>query len=100
MMLDHKTLGVPLELITKSIKNVCKHGKCTKRNMKDECEYTTKLMVSHEDKGGNTRYVIKWYRFTADNDTIEPSPNILRHFMKRFWRKINKAQMKHQKQEI
>lgn len=48
-------------------------------------EYTVGRIVAHASTGDNIRNVVRWYGYTASNDTVEPPKLTPHHFIARYW---------------
>lgn len=47
-------------------------------------EYVVDHIVSDVIENGETEYLVRWYRNSKDDDTLEPSANIPHHFIVRY----------------
>lgn len=77
---------------------IWENTKCSKRKRNDDREYTIDHIVCHAGGGANTPYDIRWYGYSAANDTIKLSANIPTNFIERYWRK-KKGQTKRVKRQ-
>lgn len=58
--------------------------KCTSENKNLNCEYTMYPTVLQLSRGADLQYVVKWYEYSAADDTIEPSANKLSYFITQY----------------
>lgn len=48
-------------------------------------EYTVDKIIRHIGLGRNIKYVIRWYGYSSEDNTIEPPRRILYQFVARYW---------------
>jgi len=53
----------------------------------EQREYVVDRIISHEGKGRNKKYVVRWYGYAPEHDTVEPPENLPQHFIRRYWRR-------------
>ena len=53
-------------------------------------EYVVDKIVRHVDDEGDTKYVVRWYGYGADEDTVEPAEHLPRHFIDRYWKRVGR----------
>lgn len=49
-----------------------------------QTEYAVEKIVCHKDHCRKQQYIVQWYEYKTENDTLEPARNILRHFITRY----------------
>lgn len=73
-------------------KSFCNYAKGAKKCTKVDSRYKIDHIVGHVSEGRNTRYVIKWYVYTAVNDPIKQLSDAQWHSSSRYlqnWLKEN-----------
>ncbi len=51
-----------------------------------------KTVVNHYvDRNGEMKYRVRWYGFSASQDTWEPEHHLPREFVQRYWKKVTSA---------
>ena len=53
-------------------------------------QYAVEKIIGHKGNRRNRRYVVRWYGYSSDFDTVEPPSNIPQHFITRYWRRQQK----------
>lgn len=61
------------------------HGNDTSKD-----EYVVERIFRHIGEGDNLRYVVRWYGYGPDVDTVESVHHIQQHFTTSYWRRVNK----------
>ena len=55
-------------------------------------EYTVKTIVNHcVDRNGEMRYQVRWFGFSAAQDTWEPEHHLPKEVAQRYWREVTAA---------
>lgn len=52
-------------------------------------KYAAEIIVAHNDKDRDTKYVFWWYDYSAKNDTVEPADLIPNHLIQRYQQRVN-----------
>lgn len=65
-----------------------------RKNSTSLSEYAADHIIDHKDRGQNWKYIVRWYGYRPDDDTLEPEPagSIPKHFITRYHRLVNRKQ--------